>query len=139
MTDVEVKYFETIPWCAKLLNDPDFVFFPTPSRRRKESTEDALFGETLKTDATIRACVSLYRRPERSGGAQIEEVRTLFALGDGVNGYPHSCHGGIVATIVDEVMGLLISVNRDMEDLTATVVTLTASLNVVYLKPVETP
>lgn len=33
-----------------------------------------------------------------------------------LNGYPHLCHGGIVATIMDEVMGTLLAVNKSLGD-----------------------
>lgn len=41
------------------------------------------------------------------------EVRTIAELGDGVNGHPRVAHGGFVATLLDEVMGVLITLNSD--------------------------
>jgi hypothetical protein len=34
-------------------------------------------------------------------------------LGGGLNGYPGICHGGFVATMLDEVCGLLIVLNLE--------------------------
>lgn len=132
--------FQTIPWCDKILNDPSLVLVPTTSRRYKEATtEDAFFGRTLNTAETIDACVSLYRRPTPPGSSRIDEVLTLLSLGSGLNGWPKVCHGGAVATIVDEVMGVLLSVNRHHGDAQFRGTTMTAYLNVKYLKAVATP
>jgi len=136
MADLDSVYLQSFPWCAKLLADPNFVVIPTSTRQFKKSTEDALFAETLKTDDTIRAWVALFRQPAQ-GATTIEEVRTLVSLGHGLNGYPHLCHGGIVATIMDEVMSTLLSVNKSRNGISGGAVT--ASLSVSFLKPVWTP
>jgi acyl-coenzyme A thioesterase THEM4 len=78
------------------------------------------------------------------------EVRTLLTLGSDVNGYPHTAHGGLVATVIDEVMGILLSVNKDHEEqrilaqeasslARPRLSTMTASLELAYRKPVPTP
>ncbi|MCJ1433431.1 hypothetical protein MMC27_002791 [Xylographa pallens] len=136
MADPDTEYLQSIPWCAKLLADPNFVVIPTSTRKFKKSTEDALFTETLKTDDTIRAWVALFRPPV-GGATKIEEVHTIVSLGYRLNGYPHICHGGIVATIMDEVMSTLLSVNKSRNGVSGGAVT--ASLNVSFLKPVWTP
>jgi acyl-coenzyme A thioesterase PaaI-like protein len=146
MGDDDLTFFQSSPWCASLINDPSYVTIPTSSRESKESTEDALFGDILKTDKTISACLSLYKKPAAST-ASIEEVTTLLSLESGLNGYRHVCHGGIVATILDEVMGILLSVNKDREAEIARatgksveeMAEVTAELTVKYLKPVSTP
>lgn len=112
--DTDRAYFESIPWCLELLQDPGFTPTPTFSRQYKESTEDALFAETLKTSDTIRACSSLYKRPDPSGIGQISELIMLVSLGYRVNGHPNLCHGGIVGTLVDEAMGMLLTVNKNL-------------------------
>ena len=146
MADHDLTFFQSIPWCASLINDPAYVAIPTTSRVSKENTEDALFGDILKTGKTISACLSLYKKPAAST-ASIEEVTTLLSLEPGLNGYANICHGGIIATILDEFMGLLISVNKDREAEVARATTkpaekieeLTAELTIKYLKPVTTP
>lgn len=153
MADTDLAFFRSIPWCAAILDDSQRVIIPTSSRFPKENTEDAFFGETLKTDRTISACVSLYKAPSNPD-AQIQEVTTLLSLGPGVNGYPHVAHGGMIATILDEVMGILLSAKKDQEEhLTRSgrttvagsspsgerMATVTAELVVKYLKTLATP
>lgn len=137
MEESDQAYFEAIPWCAKVLNNPNFIAVPTPSRAFKTSTEDALFAETLKTDDTIRACLTLYKRPQGADKLTYE-IRTLLHLGPGLNGIPNVCHGGIQATILDEVMSFLLIVNKTFTS-NAFGGAATANLNVSYMKPVLTP
>ncbi|KAI4123494.1 MAG: hypothetical protein LQ347_006134 [Umbilicaria vellea] len=139
MTDLDLHHFQSIPWCAKVLADPDFTIILTRFRTAKEDTEDSLFAETLQTDKTIRACLSLYSKSDPSGNEsdlKIQRVRTLVSLGDGVNGYHDIAHGGFVATLLDQGMGILVEenlYNGSGKD------AFTAYLNVKYRRPVLTP
>lgn len=139
MTDPDLHHFQSIPWCAKLLADPDFTISPTRSRSAKASTEDSFFAETLQTDKTIRACLSLFSNatPSSSGASpQIQRVHTLISLGSGINGYPNIAHGGAVATLLDQVMAILMEENNYNGSGKHVV---TAYLNVKYRQPVATP
>ncbi|KAH8655111.1 HotDog domain-containing protein [Tricladium varicosporioides] len=126
-----------IPWCATLLDDPDIVITPTISREPKHSTEDALFAETLKTDSTISACLTFHPRPSPPT-ALISQISTLVTLEQGVNGYPHMAHGGLVGFLFDEIMGLVLSMNKSRGAIFNQII-VTAELTVKYLKPVATP
>jgi len=86
------------------------------SRQPKRDREDSLFAEVLKTPRTIRSCLSFYQKPDEHDG-QIDEVSTLMTLGDGMNGHPSILHGGIVASILDEAMGILQTVNHERDHL----------------------
>ncbi|TVY31878.1 Verlamelin biosynthesis protein B [Lachnellula subtilissima] len=143
--EADEAHIRSIPWCASLISGPNIVILPTESRAPKTSTEDALFAQTLKTPDTISGCLTFYEQPGSSSAstsavAPINKISTLVSLGSGVNGYPHVAHGGLVATLVDEIMGLLLSVNKHPKvvfpDIGRTV---TAYLNITYLKPVATP
>jgi len=138
MAEPDEAHFRSIPWCSQLIDDPAFTITPTFSRQFKSSTEDSLFAETLQTNNTINACLSVYRRPSPPE-TFIPEVRTLLTLGSGLNGGAHVLHGGITAAIIDDVIGTLLTVNKDGKSLPLTWNTLTASLNVRYLRRVETP
>lgn len=133
----EADLFKSIPWCQKILQDPNYKLESTASRIHKDSTrEDALLGQTLKTDDTIRGWISLYRRPTESRPLK-DEVRSLLSLEAGLNGYPRVCHGGIVATMLDEVLSILVAVCGRSQGRRGDNVT--AYLNVTYVKPVPTP
>jgi acyl-coenzyme A thioesterase PaaI-like protein len=134
----DLAYFQTIPWCSELLSSSNIIITPTNSREYKESTEDALFAETFKTDDTIKACISFYSRPA-PGAGRIEEVHTLLSLGYRLNGYPRRAHGGVIATVIDEVMAVLLGINKRLGPVASQGDTVTAYLNVKYIKPVATP
>ena len=138
MADPDQEYFGAIPWCAKLLHEPNIVTTPTCNRQYKEDTEDALFAETLNHPDAIRACLSFYKRPD-VGDVRVDEVHTLFSLGYRVNGYANVCHGGMVATLVDEAVGILLTVNKRLENAVIKNGSATASLQMTFLKPVVTP
>jgi thioesterase superfamily protein 4 len=138
-----VDYFKTIPWAAEIIKQPNHTITPTLSRVVKGSTEDSFFAETLQTERTIRKCLTLNTRPDEKSDPPVREVFTFFELGNGVNGFPNISHGGFVATLLDEEMGILLTVNqqhlnkqtgRDDE-----ITSMTAYLNIRYLAPVRTP
>lgn len=134
----DLEYFNALGWCREILNDAAFQYAPTPSREKKSSTEDALFAETLKTPDTLSHCVSTYRTPANPG-QRIEEFRTLLSLGYQLNGYPHVAHGGVTCMILDEVCALLLTYNKDLEGGPIRYSTVTASLQVSFLKALRTP
>jgi len=138
MAETDQAYFESIPWCAKLIQSPEFAIAPSFSRTYKPSTEDSFFAETLKTENTIKAAISLYKRPTPEHSST-DEVRIILSLGSGMNGNPHVCHGGAVAAMMDDAMGVLLTLYKDANNRPLSNSTVTASLNVSYLQLVATP
>jgi acyl-coenzyme A thioesterase PaaI-like protein len=142
MTEPDQAHFESMPWCLEIIKDPDFVITPTFSRQPKLATEDSLTSTTLKTNDTIQACLSVYKRPP-PGVVWIDEVRSLMTLGTGMNGAPFMLHGGIVATLMDDVVGTLMTVNEtiteNQESVPLSSAAVTAYMNVQYRSPITTP
>ncbi|GKT40646.1 versatile peroxidase VPL1 [Colletotrichum spaethianum] len=131
---------EALPWCRALLTRPRITTF-TPQSRDPENTNphDRFFGKTLNHSEGIPACISFY--PESSGKAVITELSTLFALSQGTDGYPGIAHGGMIAVLIDEVLGVLIQINMDTDrdDPVFKMNTVTSSMDIKYLKPITTP
>jgi acyl-coenzyme A thioesterase PaaI-like protein len=138
MDEPDLSHFKAIPWCSALISNPAYKTTNTFSRQPKPSTEDSLIALTLSSPSTIKNCLSLYK-PAIPPSSFIEEVTTLLTLGDGMNGGPNMLHGGIVATLMDDVMGTLLTVNKDQGGLPLTQSTVTASLTVKYLNVIKTP
>lgn len=103
----------TEPWAVALLKDRDWTHAKTASRVPKASGEDSFFAETLATDRTIRALHTLKPVKELDEDLAYREIKEIVVLGDGLNGYPQICHGGFVATMLDEVCGVLIVLNME--------------------------
>jgi acyl-coenzyme A thioesterase PaaI-like protein len=142
----DIAFFKTIPWCRALIDDPDYAFTVTPARQPKANGEDELLARTLNTKSSISTLVSYYKKPT-SSSSPIEELKTLVSVGRGVNGWQDMLHGGIAATLLDELMGVLLHLNNDLLEERAKAVgkihehtnTVTAELTTKYLKPVITP
>ena len=135
MADDE-RYFRAIPWCQELLQDPAFETRYPGFRQPKESTEDQFFSVTLNTKETVERCIAQVQKPVSGGKPRIEEARCFLTIATGLNGFAGVCHGGMVATMLDEAIGLLLVANQkligDMQPL------MTAYLNITYRKPVAT-
>ncbi|KAK4622297.1 hypothetical protein CLAFUW4_07191 [Fulvia fulva] len=143
--------FLRIPWIRRIITKPGTIYRIPGSRSPKSTTEDSLFAEILKTPRTIRSAISFYTRPT-SEDSEIEQVTTVMTLGDGMNGHPEIIHGGILATMIDESMGILQSVNLERAHMRRVKLgqaegelpppggaAFTAELTVRYLRPVRTP
>ena len=62
-----------------------------------------------------------------------------MTLGNGMNGGPYLLHGGITATLIDDCVGTLMTVNEDQDSMPLSSSSVTAYLNVQYLQPIVTP
>ena len=138
MRDLDLEYFQSVPWCAKLLAEPNVVVVATNIRQRKETTMDELFAVTLNTERTIRSWLTFYKRPV-PGATSLDELYSLVSVGPGVSSHADLVAGGILASILDECMGNLHMMNRSLGFTDAKGFMVTANLNVNYLKVVPTP
>ncbi|KKY34685.1 putative thioesterase superfamily protein [Diaporthe ampelina] len=140
----DIKHFKSIPWCLRHLQPPDTELIITSaySRSRKPSSEDALFSETINSPSTLSHFILFYPRPP-DPQAVLPEIRGLITLGSSLDGHPGICHGGIVATVFDEVLGYAAPAGRltgEGQGAGRAVPSyVTAYLNTTYLRPVRTP
>ncbi|TKX26017.1 hypothetical protein C1H76_1864 [Elsinoe australis] len=144
------RYFQSHPWTSSLLSAPSLCLHLPSSRHPKRSTEDSLFALTLSSPRTISHILAFHPLPARDA-AHITECTTLVALGHDLNGFPHVLHGGIVATLLDEAMGVLLNVDADRSHFREVaegkkegewaegLELMTSQLDTRFLKPVETP
>lgn len=82
-----------------------------PSRVLKPTGEDSFFAETLSTDRTMRTCLTMRPTEAADDAWAYKEIVTLVEIGEGLDGYPQIIHGGMAATLLDEVCGVLIQLN----------------------------
>ncbi|OTA99053.1 hypothetical protein M426DRAFT_325460 [Hypoxylon sp. CI-4A] len=131
------EHFASIPWVAPHLSgqhDSRIITSTPESRVPKANGEDSLFAETLRTQSTIIAMLQVYEEPAFPV-ERIDSMKTFVTLGGGLNGHPSVLHGGIVCTILDEVLGALIILNQKGGRLPDAPI-MTAYLNTTFLKPV---
>lgn len=130
-TDPDLPHFLSIPWCATILSNPTYKSTPTPARIPKTSTEDSLIATTLQSPDTITHYLTLFTPPPPQDPF-IPEIISLLTLGSGLNGGAHVLHGGIITTIIDDTMGMLLVLNGAGGSVTA-------ELKMRFLKRVSTP
>ncbi|KAI0397066.1 HotDog domain-containing protein [Xylariaceae sp. FL0594] len=141
-----MSFFESIPWCAAMLQKPGVVTFTPMARMAADASgnrasRDQLFRTTLGAENAIPNYIGLYQTPfsdparltllptlashspEDSGQPSkllIDTVSLLIDLQPGVNGYTGTTHGGLIAALLDEAMGCLLffngQVQRDMRE-----------------------
>lgn len=102
----EIAHFKSIPWCANHLSRGNLIITPVFSRKPKPNFDDALFSTTLNTHDTIPAFICFYPGPE-DRRAYLPQLQALVSLGNQIAGYGGVAHGGIVATVFDELLSLL--------------------------------
>jgi len=147
----EYAFFHTTSWCRDLLLDPNLQTFVPSSRTIKADTEDSLFARTLNSgSSTISHCLAFHPRPHPHTET-IPYLSLLLALGEDMNGFAGILHGGIVAALLDEAMGVLLTRNDDLSHVRAvgqgkrdgefaeTLGQYTVQLNVKYKGPIKTP
>lgn len=134
----EIDHFHAIPWCARHLAAPDLVVVPAYSRTAKPRREDALMSTTLRTRDTIAAFVLFYPR-SADEAALLPEIRALVTLGALLGGHPGLAHGGVVATLLDEMTSAVAPQARQSRHQTGLAPIMTAYLHVSYRKPVPLP
>ncbi|QSS59829.1 thioesterase [Histoplasma capsulatum] len=163
-----LEYFQSDPWTSSFLSLATHTAIKTSSRTSDPSTgEDAFIAHTIGSPTTIPYCLTLRKKhldtpppkppytrfpppatgpdapkptPIHSGKV---DLFTLFALGTpGLNGHINTAHGGVVATLLDEVMSMAVSVHipgYDENESVERARLYTAQLDVRYRKPVRAP
>ncbi|KAI1808247.1 HotDog domain-containing protein [Daldinia bambusicola] len=129
-------HFASIPWCARHLRGSRIITQSPECRLQKLDGKDTLYSETLKSHTTIMAMLEVYEEPLLPTD-RVNSAKAFLTLGPGLNGYAGVCHGGIVAAILDEVIGFLITLNQKrgyMPDFPY----MTAYLNTKFFRPVPT-
>lgn len=142
MATTDLNHFLSIPWCAKLLNDPSVAFLHTHDKFQDSIRNQGLFADGVSSlKDGVRAQLAFYhRRPQQAVDPQapFPELSVMFDLGNGVSGWPGISHGGFVSYIFDTVAGRLAMCNIDSPpEETVSPFTMTAKLDVNYRKPVR--
>lgn len=154
-----LRHFAFIPWTNKHLSNSAYRAIPTYYRVLKPDNSDCFFARTVSNPSTIPHVVTLQRKdfhslPESPKGSlklSLEQRQapfpapenpdciTLMELGPaGLDGHYGVIHGGMASAILDELIGLTVTLHL-APFATPGLVGFTASLNVTYRAPVPTP
>ncbi|KAF2086375.1 hypothetical protein K490DRAFT_44807 [Saccharata proteae CBS 121410] len=146
----DLHHFTHLPWCNALLADPTYEISLTGSRTPKPSGEDLFIAETLHSPTTVAGWITLKKKPTPSTATNspkpyppIPHALCLLSLGRSLTGHARLAHGGLTAALLDELAGILLTVNVDAENFAhhtdRGLDAYTAYLNVSYKKPMEVP
>ncbi|KAK4224252.1 HotDog domain-containing protein [Podospora fimiseda] len=137
----QIEFFKSIPWCLSLLTSSPLTIAQSYSRSIRNNLEDALINRSLNKPDAIPHYITFYSpQPLVSNDSlngYITQLSSLISLGPMVNGWEGICHGGIVITLLDEVMGQLFSINKQIGKMRDGVV-FTGYLNTRFKRPVKT-
>lgn len=148
----DVEFFAKMPFVRPYL-DKSGAYQPVPfvTRYDKGDLSDKFFNKAINSNDTIPRVLAFMRKeyslqspPTGSEGSDqpqgLEEPHfvTFCQLESGVSGYVNTTHGGVLAALLDETLGLCaetyrVFVSDEQEHL------LTARLDVSYHSPVPTP
>jgi Thioesterase superfamily len=155
-SSASLAHFRSVPWAAKYLESSEYRLVPTSSRHLKPTGEDAFFARTINTPTTIPHCLSFCRArlqlPQagspfnRTSSASVQSssstappvvdcVWLLHLAEPGINGHPKTAHGGVLASILDELTGSCAIAHQPDK----TIPLYTARLETIYKAPVFVP
>ncbi|KAJ5234830.1 uncharacterized protein N7469_003998 [Penicillium citrinum] len=148
----DINFFAKMPFARPYFQDLS-SYHPVPfvTRYDKGDLSDTFFNRAINSNDTIPRVLALTRKEyslqsspttdEESGQAEGREEPHFVVfcqLESGVNGYINTTHGGVLAALLDETLGLCaetyrVFVSDEQEHL------LTARIEIDYHSPVPTP
>ncbi|RMJ22924.1 Thioesterase superfamily [Aspergillus sp. HF37] len=148
----DVDFFSSLPLAKPYINiSSAYQPIPFMTRYDKENTSDTFFSRVINTPDTIPRLLALMRRTalqqsNNRGESKNQQAQgpgqpyfvTFVHLGSGVNGYQDTVHGGVLASLFDETLGLCAETFRQFASKDRARL-YTASLTVSYRSPVTTP
>ncbi|KAF3401708.1 hypothetical protein F1880_010114 [Penicillium rolfsii] len=148
----DLDFFGDMPLLRPYMeNSSPYQPVPFVTRYDKGNMSDRFFNKTINSSDTIPRVVAFMRKPSPPYDTQnvredkdpsqcLEEPHfvAICQLEGGVNGYINTAHGGVLAALLDETLGLCAESYRlftpdEREPL------LTASLEMSFRSPVPTP
>ncbi|KAF4493313.1 thioesterase superfamily [Fusarium agapanthi] len=122
----DLDYFFDILWCRDQFIYPDAVAVPRlDDKQDGRGSTGKLFSETLNSPSTISHRIVLFHdsstaptlnSESKTRWLPVETCNVFYALGDGVCGFGDICHGGVQATLLDDVMGVLGILNARVQN-----------------------
>jgi acyl-coenzyme A thioesterase PaaI-like protein len=136
----DVDFFAKMPFVRPYLGSRSYQPAPFVTRYDKGDLSDKFFNKTINSNDTIPRVLAFMRKPtDNEGSDQSQSPEephfvTFCQLESGVSGYINTTHGGVLAALFDETLGLCAEIYREEQGNL-----LTAKLEVSYHAPVPTP
>lgn len=141
----DVDFFSSMPFAQPYINSSsEYQAIPFLTRYANENTADTFFAKVINTADTVSRLLAMVRKTPpgqdeaKLQGADLPYFITFVHMGSDVNGYRDVVHGGILASLFDETVGLCAETYRAFVSKDRTRL-YTATLDVSYRSPVATP
>ncbi|KAJ5979988.1 hypothetical protein N7481_007286 [Penicillium waksmanii] len=152
VSQADVDFFSEMPFAHPFLKPSSpYQIVPFITRYDKGDLSDMFFNKTINTCDTISRVLAFMRKPVSLQGPAydnegIDPLKypdephfvAFFQLETGVNGFINTAHGGLLASLLDETLGICVETYRMLasEELASL---LTGELQVSYRSPVPIP
>ncbi|TLD20443.1 hypothetical protein PspLS_08455 [Pyricularia sp. CBS 133598] len=133
-----IRPFQTQPWCVRLIQDPAYTVHTPKTRSGLPDAQDELFANTMNQPHCLPGFLCLDKKPTKPDGV-VEERITLFAIGQGLEGWTGITHGGMVAALIDEANSMALQCNIREGGPWGAQKVVTKYLNITYVRPVPAP
>ncbi|KFY50310.1 hypothetical protein V496_09419 [Pseudogymnoascus sp. VKM F-4515 (FW-2607)] len=112
----DLQHYMTTTWTRALLTQGGQIVIPCRARNVKSSSESNFYAKILATPGTFARYLCFHGRlsmDPTSGGKEkiLTEMHSLVRLEGDLNGFSDTLHGGVVCTLFDESMGLVLAYN----------------------------
>lgn len=141
----DLAFFSALPSVQPYLsNRSHYQVIPFISRYDRGQKHDQFFKKTINTHDTVPRVLTFIRKPDITSNNEDfsrEPHFIVFAqLKSGINGWEDTAHGGVLAALFDEALGLCAEGYRGFNKRSNETGPLyTASLEITYRAPVLTP
>ncbi|EEQ34524.1 hypothetical protein McanMca71_002499 [Microsporum canis] len=129
--DATESAFQANTWTSTLLKNPSYQPIETYCRRQKPQTgEDAFIATVINTPTTIPHLLTLQRKPDQlarlpskapslpappaqwpkiPSSQPADTINMIYFAEPDLNGHPGVVHGGVISTLLDELMAISVA------------------------------
>ncbi|KAE8142290.1 HotDog domain-containing protein [Aspergillus pseudotamarii] len=140
----DIEYFASLPFASSYLNSALYEPVPFITRYNTKGTSNKFFSKVINTADTIPHLLALVRVPD-SKQNQIPNERddarpdfvVFVSLGPDLCGFQDTAHGGVLAALLDEALGLCAEATELVSKGDTRLYT--AGLEISYRSPVYAP
>ncbi|KAE8314697.1 HotDog domain-containing protein [Aspergillus transmontanensis] len=140
----DIEYFASLPFASPFLNSPLYEPVPFITRYDTKGTSNKFFSKVINTADTIPHLLALVRVRDSNPNQttdQRDNARPDFvvfvSLGPDLCGFQDTVHGGVLAALLDEALGLCAEATEIVSKGHTRLYT--AGLEIAYRSPVQVP
>ncbi|KAE8157275.1 HotDog domain-containing protein [Aspergillus tamarii] len=140
----DIEYFASLPFASAYLNSPLYEPVPFITRYNTQDTSNKFFSKVINTADTIPHLLALNRVPDSKSNQTTDErddanpdFVVFVSLGRDLCGFQGTAHGGVLAALLDEALGLCAEATEIVSKGDTRLYT--AGLEISYRSPVHAP